>query len=71
MSDLPAIEMGTVDRPNRFQVNPVNKSNGNREDDEEIPPEIYRRLQNSDGEFIEDDTFNENVPQIIPHRTSR
>ncbi|KAL5275699.1 SLC12A1 family protein [Megaselia abdita] len=71
MSDPPAIEMGTVDRPNRFQVNPVNKSNGNREDDEEIPPEIYRRLQNNDGELMEDDTFNENAPQIIQKRTSR
>lgn len=71
MSDLPAIEMGAVDRPNRFQVNPVNKSGSKKEEDEEIPPEIYRRLQHSDGEQNEDDTFNENAPQIIQKRTSR
>ncbi|EDW69258.1 bumetanide-sensitive sodium-(potassium)-chloride cotransporter isoform X2 [Drosophila virilis] len=63
MSDTISFEMGSVDRPNRFQVNPVNhhKNNNDNEDRKSHAPpadEVYRRLTNIDGELLEDDTFD-------------
>ena len=73
MSELSAIELGAVDRPNRFQVNPVNHKNDNNKDKkaDRNSQEIYRRLPNTDGEVLEDDTFNEDHPQIVNKRQSR
>ncbi|KAH8406189.1 hypothetical protein KR215_006428 [Drosophila sulfurigaster] len=72
MSDTASFEMGSVDRPNRFQVNPVNHQKNNNENNENrkshaLPPtdpdsdgthEVYRRLTNIDGDLLEDDTFD-------------
>ncbi|XP_011179671.1 bumetanide-sensitive sodium-(potassium)-chloride cotransporter isoform X2 [Zeugodacus cucurbitae] len=65
MSDLSSIEMSSVDRPvNRFQVNPVNHK-VNETVQLDVPQEVYRRLVNSDGEPLEDDTFNEDATEIL------
>ncbi|XP_043865904.1 bumetanide-sensitive sodium-(potassium)-chloride cotransporter isoform X5 [Drosophila mojavensis] len=64
MSDTTSFEMASVDRPNRFQVNPVNHHKNNNDNNEDrkshAPPadEVYRRLTNIDGELLEDDTFD-------------
>ncbi|KAH8307194.1 hypothetical protein KR044_007266 [Drosophila immigrans] len=71
MSDAASFEMGSVDRPNRFQVNPVNHQKNNNENNEnrkshalptdpdsDGPHEVYRRLTNIDGDLLEDDTFD-------------
>ncbi|KAH8371230.1 hypothetical protein KR093_006675 [Drosophila rubida] len=71
MSDTASFEMGSVDRPNRFQVNPVNHQKNNNENNEnrkshalptepdsDGPHEVYRRLTNIDGDLLEDDTFD-------------
>lgn len=63
MSDTTSFEMASVDRPNRFQVNPVNhhKNNNDNEDRKSHAPpadEVYRRLTNIDGELLEDDSFD-------------
>lgn len=75
MSDTISFEMGSVDRPNRFQVNPVNhqKNNNDTENrkshappanetdaaaDSNGPHKVYTRLTNSEGELLEDDTFD-------------
>ncbi|XP_032591153.1 bumetanide-sensitive sodium-(potassium)-chloride cotransporter isoform X2 [Drosophila grimshawi] len=65
MSDTTSFEMGSVDRPNRFQVNPVNhhknnNDNGNGDRKSHPPPgeEVYRRLTNIEGDLLEDDTFD-------------
>lgn len=74
MSDTISFEMGSVDRPNRFQVNPVNhqKNNNDTENrkshapsanetdasDSNGPHKVYSRLTNSEGELLEDDTFD-------------
>ncbi|XP_013113725.2 bumetanide-sensitive sodium-(potassium)-chloride cotransporter isoform X2 [Stomoxys calcitrans] len=71
MSDFSSLEMGSVDRPpNRFQVNPVNHKNNNDKTPsnvggDDVPHEVYRRLTGSDGEPLEDDTFNEDASQMI------
>ncbi|XP_017483780.1 PREDICTED: bumetanide-sensitive sodium-(potassium)-chloride cotransporter-like isoform X2 [Rhagoletis zephyria] len=65
MSDTSSFEMSSVDRPvNRFQVNPVNHK-ANEMIQLNVPQEVYRRLVNSDGEALEDDTFNENATDIL------
>lgn len=65
MSDLSSIEMSSVDRPvNRFQVNPVNHK-VNEAVKLDVPHEVYRRLVNSNGEPLEDDTFNEDATEIL------
>lgn len=80
MSEYLSIEMGTVDRPpNRFQVNPVNHKNNNDKmitknstnsaiseniNNDRAPHDMYRRLTGTDGEPIEDDTFNEDTSQL-------
>lgn len=75
MSEFSSIELGLVDRPNRFQVNPVNHKNDGGKDKNNInernSQEIYPRLPNPDGETIEDDTFNEEATQIVNKRPSR
>lgn len=74
MSDTISFEMGSVDRPNRFQVNPVNhqKNNNDTENrkshapsanetdasDSNGPHKVYSRLTNSEGELLEDDAFD-------------
>ncbi|XP_055384360.1 bumetanide-sensitive sodium-(potassium)-chloride cotransporter isoform X2 [Condylostylus longicornis] len=67
MSDIPSFEMGSVDRPNRFQVNPVNHKNDGKDknNSDTTPQETYRRLPNNDGEPIEDDAFNEDTSQMV------
>lgn len=72
MSDFSSLEMGSVDRPpNRFQVNPVNHKNNNDKASsnvagvDDVPHEVYRRLTGSDGEPLEDDTFNEDASQMV------
>ncbi|XP_073840775.1 bumetanide-sensitive sodium-(potassium)-chloride cotransporter-like isoform X1 [Musca autumnalis] len=68
MSEFSSLEMGSVDRPpNRFQVNPVNHKNNNDKTTagDDVPHEVYRRLTGSDGEPIEDDTFNEDASQMV------
>ncbi|XP_075164790.1 sodium chloride cotransporter 69 isoform X2 [Haematobia irritans] len=71
MSDFSSLEMGSVDRPpNRFQVNPVNHKNNNDKPPSnsagtDVPHEVYRRLTGSDGEPLEDDTFNEDASQMV------
>ncbi|XP_034482293.1 bumetanide-sensitive sodium-(potassium)-chloride cotransporter [Drosophila innubila] len=70
MSETASFEMGSVDRPNRFQVNPVNhqKNNNDNENrkshassadpDSDGPHEVYRRLTNIEGDLLEDDIFD-------------
>uniref|UniRef100_W8AQQ8 Bumetanide-sensitive sodium-(Potassium)-chloride cotransporter n=2 Tax=Ceratitis capitata TaxID=7213 RepID=W8AQQ8_CERCA len=66
MSDFSSYEMSSVDRPvNRFQVNPVNHNKPNETIQLDVPQEVYRRLVNSDGEPLEDDTFNEDATEIL------
>ncbi|XP_055915319.1 bumetanide-sensitive sodium-(potassium)-chloride cotransporter isoform X3 [Eupeodes corollae] len=66
MTEPTSFELGSaVDRPTRFQVNPVNhKKNDKDSGKEDVPHEVYRRLTNIDGETLEDDHFNEDTSQI-------
>ena len=65
MSESTSFELGSVDRPTRFQVNPVNhKKNDKDIGKDDVPHEVYRRLTNIDGEPVEDDQFNEDASQM-------
>ncbi|XP_055845957.1 bumetanide-sensitive sodium-(potassium)-chloride cotransporter isoform X2 [Episyrphus balteatus] len=65
MSESTSFELGSVDRPTRFQVNPVNHRKNDKDNGkDDVPHEVYRRLTNIDGEPVEDDQFNEDASQM-------
>lgn len=78
------VEMGTIERPTRFQVNPVGSGgdsvNGTQLNggDSKIDDsknggshEIYRRIPEIDIEASEYDTFPEDAANIVLRRQSR
>ncbi|CAD7082120.1 unnamed protein product [Hermetia illucens] len=65
MSDFPTMELNSVDRPNRFQVNPVVRKSVDTGDQQRYNNNVNCRDAES-----EDDTFNEDAANII-RRTSR
>ncbi|KAM8708845.1 hypothetical protein ACLKA7_015762 [Drosophila subpalustris] len=84
MSETASFEMGSVDRPNRFQVNPVNHQKNNNDNDNnrkshapsvdpesDGPHEVYRRLTNIEGDLLEDDTFDATQLQLLNKQQPR
>lgn len=80
------VEMGSLERPTRFQVNPVGGSqantvqqNGNGvsnvtgggEDTTDGSHEVYRRIPDPDAEANEYDTFPEDAANMVTRRQSR
>lgn len=63
-----SLEMGSVDKPTRFQVNPVNHGG-----DKQLSPatESYRKIPDSDNEANEDDMFPENAANLMAKRHSK
>lgn len=60
-----AVELSNVDRPTRFQVNPVDRVS------KEAAVEVYRKIVESDCEANESDTFPEDDAAVVKRRTSR
>lgn len=81
------VEMGSLERPTRFQVNPVGGSqtntvhqngngvsnvvNGAGEDTTDGSHEVYRRIPDPDTEANENDTFPEDAANMVTRRQSR
>lgn len=73
------VEIGSIDRPTRFQVNPVGNNNNNSgaaiiepNQQQQITQEFYRRIPENDIEANEYDTFPEDgSTKIISRRPSR